>query len=389
MTAPFTNELLTEIARGAGTPVYAYSSDFLKKRVEEWTTAFRGHPTLSCFAVKANAHPKVLKTLGSLGLGADVVSVGEMELALAAGIPAERIVFSGVGKTKKEIRRALEAGIHCLNVESAEELAEVADIGRQLGKKAPIALRINPDIDPKTHPYIATGLACTKFGIDVATAKSLAKEFGGHPSLHWKGLACHIGSQIQDLEPFRESARQLVALAKELKAFGVTLTTLDLGGGLGIRYEGEIPPTIQSYADVILKEVAPSGLSLILEPGRILVAESGVLLTEVVRVKKTAAKNFVIVDAAMNDLMRPALYEAYHRIVPLKEISGKMTADVVGPICETADTLGFDRTLGEVRTGDLLMIQNAGAYGATMSSTYNARPLARQVWVEGNRWEKT
>jgi len=388
MTAPFSNDLLTEIARKAGTPVYAYSSDFLVQRTKEWIAAFKGHPTLSCFAVKANAHPKVLKTLASLGLGADVVSGGEMQLALDAGIPPERIVFSGVGKTKKEIQKALDKNIHCLNVESAEELAETAEIARAAGKRAPIALRINPDIDPKTHPYIATGLACTKFGINVPTALALAKEFGAHPHLEWKGLACHIGSQIQDLEPFKESARQLVALAEKFKILGVTLTSLDLGGGLGIRYQDENPPSIQSYAEVILKEVAPSGLSLILEPGRILVAEAGVLLTEVVRVKRTEAKNFVIVDAAMNDLMRPALYEAYHPISTLQSAPGKMLADIVGPICETADTLGFDRDLGEVRPGDLIKIGNAGAYGATMASTYNARPLIGQVWVEGTKWEK-
>ncbi len=380
---------LEKLAQVVGTPAYCYSSQTLLDRARAWKEAFRSYPTLSCFAVKANACPKILELLSREGLGADVVSGGELELALSHGFPAEKILFSGVGKTRSEIKRALEKEILCLNVESAEELEEIVEVASALKKKAPIALRLNPDIDPHTHPHIATGLAHTKFGMDRETALKLVKRFHSNSHLEWKGIACHLGSQIVDLNPFREAARQLVSLAQEFSNLGVKLRELDLGGGLGIRYEAEEPPKLSDYAKTLHDVLRPTHLRLLLEPGRILVAEAGILLTRVIRVKRTIGKTFVVVDAGMNDLLRPALYGAYHRIEAVREGAAKIKADVVGPICETTDTLGFERQLPDLKAGDLLMIREAGAYGATMSSTYNARPLTRQVWIEGKNWEST
>jgi len=376
---------LSDLARRVETPVYLYSARAVKTRAKEWLAAFSHYPSLSCFAVKSNAHPQVLATLSALGFGADVVSGGELELALAAGFAPEKIVFSGVGKTTAELTRALTAGIYCLNVESGEELEEIAVLAAASGKKAPIALRINPDIDPHTHPHIATGMADTKFGIEPAVAKALSKKFATHPSLEWKGLACHLGSQIMELDPFREAARQMVSLAEEMKLQGIQLQHLDLGGGLGIGYDGEPPPALKEYAEALLESVRPTGLRLLLEPGRALVAHAGVLLTQVIRTKQTSAKTFVIVDAGMNDCLRPALYEAFHRISAVKQAKDEIVADVVGPICETADTLGFARKLPKLQTGDLLLIHDAGAYGATMASTYNERARAKEGWIDGSQ----
>ncbi len=387
------NELYAEevpvrqIARKVGTPFYLYSAATLRRHFRVFDQAFKTLPHLVCYAVKANSNLAVLRLLAREGAGADIVSGGELFRALKAGIPAEKIVFSGVGKTAREIRLALKAGILMFNVESLEELKNIARIARKMGKKAPIAIRVNPDVNPKTHPYISTGLKENKFGLDVETAfkaYQLAKE---DPYLEIVGVDCHIGSQLTQLSPFVEALRRIKAFLKRLATVGISVRYLDLGGGLGIVYGEEEPPPPEKYAQALIEELNGLSVTLILEPGRVLVGNAGILVTKVLYYKETPAKKFLIVDAGMNDLLRPAFYQAYHEIIPvLKKERPSIVADVVGPICETGDFLARERELPLVKPGELLAVMSAGAYGFVMASNYNSRPRPAEVMVNGEKF---
>ncbi len=387
------NELYAEevpvrqIARKVGTPFYLYSAATLRRHYRVFDQAFKTLPHLVCYAVKANSNLAVLRLLAREGAGADIVSGGELFRALKAGIPAEKIVFSGVGKTAREIRLALKAGILMFNVESLEELKSIARIARKMGKKAPIAIRVNPDVNPKTHPYISTGLKENKFGLDVETAfkaYQLAKE---DPYLEIVGIDCHIGSQLTQLSPFVEALRRIKAFLKRLATLGISVRYLDLGGGLGIVYGEEEPPPPEKYAQALIEELNDLSVTLILEPGRVLVGNAGILVTKVLYYKETPAKKFLIVDAGMNDLLRPAFYQAYHEIIPvLKKERPSIVADVVGPICETGDFLARERELPLVKPGELLAVMSAGAYGFVMASNYNSRPRPAEVMVNGEEF---
>ncbi len=387
------NELYAEevpvrrIARKVGTPFYLYSAATLRRHYRVFDQAFKTLPHLVCYAVKANSNLAVLRLLAREGAGADIVSGGELFRALKAGIPAEKIVFSGVGKTAREIRLALKAGILMFNVESLEELKSIARIARKMGKKAPIAIRVNPDVNPKTHPYISTGLKENKFGLDVETAfkaYQLAKE---DPYLEIVGIDCHIGSQLTQLSPFVEALRRIKAFLKRLATVGISVRYLDLGGGLGIVYGEEEPPPPEKYAQALIEELNGLSVTLILEPGRVLVGNAGILVTKVLYYKETPAKKFLIVDAGMNDLLRPAFYQAYHEIIPvLKKERPSIVADVVGPICETGDFLARERELPLVKPGELLAVMSAGAYGFVMASNYNSRPRPAEVMVNGEEF---
>ncbi len=387
------NELYAEevpvrqIARKVGTPFYLYSAATLRRHFRVFDQAFKTLPHLVCYAVKANSNLAVLRLLAREGAGADIVSGGELFRALKAGIPAEKIVFSGVGKTAREIRLALKAGILMFNVESLEELKSIARIARKMGKKAPIAIRVNPDVNPKTHPYISTGLKENKFGLDVETAfkaYQLAKE---DPYLEIVGIDCHIGSQLTQLSPFVEALRRIKAFLKRLATVGISVRYLDLGGGLGIVYGEEEPPPPEKYAQALIEELNDLSVTLILEPGRVLVGNAGILVTKVLYYKETPAKKFLIVDAGMNDLLRPAFYQAYHEIIPvLKKERPSIVADVVGPICETGDFLARERELPLVKPGELLAVMSAGAYGFVMASNYNSRPRPAEVMVNGGEF---
>ena len=387
------NELYAEevpvrqIARKVGTPFYLYSAATLRRHYRVFDQAFKTLPHLVCYAVKANSNLAVLRLLAREGAGADIVSGGELFRALKAGIPAEKIVFSGVGKTAREIRLALKAGILMFNVESLEELKSIARIARKMKKKAPIAIRVNPDVNPKTHPYISTGLKENKFGLDVETAfkaYQLAKE---DPYLEIVGIDCHIGSQLTQLSPFVEALRRIKAFLKRLATVGISVRYLDLGGGLGIVYGEEEPPPPEKYAQALIEELNDLSVTLILEPGRVLVGNAGILVTKVLYYKETPAKKFLIVDAGMNDLLRPAFYQAYHEIIPvLKKERPSIVADVVGPICETGDFLARERELPLVKPGELLAVMSAGAYGFVMASNYNSRPRPAEVMVNGGEF---
>ncbi|HHI97542.1 MAG TPA: diaminopimelate decarboxylase [Thermodesulfatator atlanticus] len=387
------NELYAEevpvrrIARKVGTPFYLYSAATLRRHYRVFDQAFKTLPHLVCYAVKANSNLAVLRLLAREGAGADIVSGGELFRALKAGIPAEKIVFSGVGKTAREIRLALKAGILMFNVESLEELKSIARIARKMKKKAPIAIRVNPDVNPKTHPYISTGLKENKFGLDVETAfkaYQLAKE---DPYLEIVGIDCHIGSQLTQLSPFVEALRRIKAFLKRLATVGISVRYLDLGGGLGIVYGEEEPPPPEKYAQALIEELNGLSVTLILEPGRVLVGNAGILVTKVLYYKETPAKKFLIVDAGMNDLLRPAFYQAYHEIIPvLKKERPSIVADVVGPICETGDFLARERELPLVKPGELLAVMSAGAYGFVMASNYNSRPRPAEVMVNGEEF---
>lgn len=377
---------LARIADAVGTPFYCYSSAGIARRYLAFAGAFRELPATVCFALKANSNLAVVRTLAALGAGADVVSEGELRQALAAGVPPAKIVFSGVGKTEPEIRAALEAGILQINVESAPELAEVDAIARGLGRSAPVALRINPDVPADTHAKIATGRSENKFGIDLGHARETFAKAQALANVELQGIAIHIGSQLVDLRPFRSAFRRIAGLVTALRGDGVAIRRLDLGGGLGIRYARETPPEPADYAALIAEFFAPFGCELVLEPGRYLVGEAGVLVTRVVRVKEGISHTFMIVDAGMNDLLRPALYDAYHRITPVAEPAPNAPlspVEVVGPVCETADTFARDRPLPPLASGDLLAVESAGAYGAVMASPYNTRPPAPEVMVKG------
>ena len=378
------------LAEAAGTPFYCYSSATLQRHYKVFADALpKG--SLIAFSVKANGNLAVLKTLAKLGAGADVVSGGELFKALAAGIPASKIVFSGVGKTRSEMRAALEAGIYQFNVESEPELAALNDVAAGLGLRAPTTLRINPDVDAKTHAKITTGTAETKFGIPFTRAREAYAHAAAHPHIEVVGIDVHIGSQITDLEPFEAAFKRVAELVKTLRADGHSITRLDLGGGLGVPYENSNmpPPDPDAYGKMVSRVTKDLGCSLSFEPGRLIAANAGVLVSRVIYVKQGEAKTFLIIDAGMNDLIRPALYEAHHEIAAVVEPavgSPRPKYDVVGPVCETSDLFAADRPLPELKSGDLVAILSAGAYGAVMASDYNARPAAAEVLVAGEHW---
>ncbi|MDH3240102.1 MAG: diaminopimelate decarboxylase [Alphaproteobacteria bacterium] len=375
---------LSRIAEAVGTPTYVYSTATLVHHYRTFAEAFAGQDVTICFAVKANSNQAVLTTLARQGAGADVLSEGELRRALAAGIPGHKIVISGVGKTRAEIALALESGISQINVESVAEMELISEVATEKGASAPIAVRVNPDVDAKTHEKITTGRKENKFGIDLSLAPDVYARAAGMPGLHAVGVAVHIGSQLTDLMPFRDAFSLVAELVERLRSQGHDIRRLDLGGGLGIPYRAEDPPPPTAYAAMVKDTTGHLGVEVVLEPGRMIAGNAGILLTRVLYVKEGTAKNFVVVDAGMNDLMRPALYDAWHGIVPVAEppAGAEMAAvDVVGPVCETADIFGHDRVLPMLKCDDLLAIRSAGAYGAVMASTYNSRPLVAEVLV--------
>jgi diaminopimelate decarboxylase len=374
---------LDAVAEAHGTPTYIYSHAALTAALTAYQTAFATHPHLICYAVKANPNLAILHLFAAHGAGFDIVSGGELARVLAAGGDPGKVMFSGVGKTAAEMRTALKAGIHCFNVESESELIRLDAVAAELGRRAPISLRVNPDVDAKTHPYIATGLKTNKFGIAYAEAERLYARAAALPHLDIVGVDCHIGSQLTETAPFAEALDKVLDLIERLRKQGIALRHLDLGGGLGVRYRDETPPPLADYAAVLLERLRGSDLTLILEPGRSLVANAGLLLTRVEYLKHGEAKDFAIVDAAMNDLMRPALYDAWHAIEPVRaRDEATRLYEIVGPVCESGDFLAHDRALA-LREGDLLAIHSAGAYGMSMSSNYNSRPRAAEVMIDG------
>ncbi len=376
-----------EIAKRVGTPFYLYSAATLKRHFQVFDQAFARIPHLVCYSVKANSNLAVLRLLAREGSGADIVSGGELYRALKAGIPPQKIVFSGVGKTAKEMREALRAGILMFNVESLGELRLLSKEARRLKTKAPVAIRVNPDVDPKTHPYISTGLKKNKFGLDVKTALEAYRLAQKDPHLDIVGIDCHIGSQLTQVSPFVEALRRIKAFVQRLEDEGIRPRYLDLGGGLGIVYGNEAPPPPEEYASALIQELGDLEVTLILEPGRVLVGNAGILVTKVLYFKETPAKKFLIVDAGMNDLLRPAFYQAYHEIVPVNQKERpEAVVDVVGPICETGDFLAQDRRLPLVKPGELLAVMSAGAYGFVMASNYNSRPRPPEVLVHGDQF---
>ncbi|MBP8646134.1 MAG: diaminopimelate decarboxylase [Syntrophobacteraceae bacterium] len=376
---------LKTIADQVGTPCYVYSHATLQHHFSVFDQAFSEVPHLTCFAVKANSNLAILRLFGSLGGGADIVSGGELFRALKAGIPAGRIVYSGVGKTVAEIDFALSEGILMFNIESMEELEAINARAAKMGCNARIALRVNPDVDPKTHPYISTGLSKNKFGIDIESAVKAYQRAKTLDHVEILGVDCHIGSQLLEVEPFVDALKRLRVLMDRLNCLGISIRFLDLGGGLGISYDQESPPHPSEYAGAVLEELRGLPCTLIFEPGRVIVGNAGVLLTRVLYTKTTPTKNFLIVDAAMNDLIRPSLYGSYHHILPLKQENGDTrVVDVVGPICESGDFLARDRELPAVRAGECLAVMSAGAYGFAMSSNYNSRPRSAEVLVKGS-----
>jgi diaminopimelate decarboxylase len=375
---------LSDIAAQFGTPCYVYSRAALTEGLRQFSAALQGREHLICYAVKANSNLAILNLFARLGAGFDIVSGGELQRVLAAGGDPAKTVFSGVGKTIAEMRMALEAGILCFNVESAAELLRLNEVAADMGKIAAISLRVNPDVDAKTHPYISTGLKQNKFGVAYADAISLYRKAADLAHVRITGMDCHIGSQLTEISPFIAATEKVLALVDELARLGIQLEHLDLGGGLGICYDQENPPAIADYVAALSTALAGRKEKLILEPGRILVGNAGVLLTRVEYLKLGGEKNFAIVDAAMNDLMRPALYDAYHNILPvLRENHTQHSYEIVGPICETGDFLGHARNLA-IAPQSLLAVLSAGAYGMSMSSNYNTRPRAAEVMVDGN-----
>jgi diaminopimelate decarboxylase len=378
---------LRKLADQVGTPSYVYSHATLKHHFTVFDNAFSGVPHLTCFAMKASSNLAILNLFGSLGGGVDIVSGGELYRARRAGIPADRIVYSGVGKTVQEIDYALKENILMFNIESDLELEAINTRAGELGIRARIALRVNPDVDPKTHPYISTGLKKNKFGIDIEGALRSYQRARELEHVEIMGVDCHIGSQLTDISPFVDALRRLRALIERLQDMGIAVHYLDLGGGLGIVYDQESPPHPHEYADAILKELEGLSCTLIFEPGRVIVGNAGLLLTRVLYTKKSASKDFVIVDAGMNDLVRPSLYGSYHQILPVVKSDRDMqVVDVVGPICESGDFLARERGLPMVLPGDSLAVMSAGAYGFTMSSNYNSRPRASEVLVRDDQY---
>ncbi|HLI23059.1 MAG TPA: diaminopimelate decarboxylase [Stellaceae bacterium] len=380
---------LAAIADEVGTPCYVYSSAQIARRYREFAGGFGAIAPSICYSVKANPNLAVIRLLGRLGAGADVVSEGEMRRALAAGIPGDRIIFSGVGKTESELDFALAHDVHQINVESLAELETLSAVAQRLGKTAPVAIRVNPDVDARTHAKITTGKKENKFGIDLAHARAAYKRAQALPGIAPVGIAVHIGSQLTSLRPFEIAFRRVAELYRALRAEGVPLDRLDLGGGLGIRYAEETPPAIADYGAMVARICGNLGARLSFEPGRALVGNAGVLVAKVVYVKQGISHRFVILDAAMNDLIRPALYEAWHEILPLKQATGRRgfkEAEVVGPVCETGDTFAAKRKLPPLEAGDRVALMSAGAYGASMSSGYNTRLPTPEVLVNGTQF---
>ncbi len=378
--------VLAEIAKQFGTPCYVYSRSAIEQQWQALDSALAAQKHLICYAVKANSNLAVLNILARLGSGFDIVSIGELERVLKAGGKASKVVFSGVGKKASEMQRALEVGIKCFNVESLEELDRLNEVAGALSKVAPVSLRVNPDIDAETHPYIATGLKENKFGIAFKDAFTGYEKADSMVNLNVIGIDCHIGSQITSMSPFIDALDRLLELVQKIAASGITLEHIDIGGGLGINYRDETPPSAQEYAEEMCAKFTDTEYELILEPGRSIVGNAGVLLTKVEFLKQTPDRNFAIVDAAMNDLLRPSLYSAWHEILPLTEQKGEAEKqyDIVGPVCETGDFLGKERKLS-LRQDDLLAVCSAGAYGFTMTSTYNSRPKICEVMVDGDQ----
>lgn len=379
---------LEAIAAGAGTPCYVYSAPAIRARYRELDAAFAAHPHAIHYALKANSTLAIVTLLRSLGAHADANSGGEIDVAMRAGFGPSEIVFTGVGKTRDEIERAVGLGLKAINAESFGEMDRIDQIARALGTRARVAVRINPDIDALSHPGISTGRKTNKFGVAIDDARAMCREMAKREGLQVVGLHVHVGSQITKLEPLARAAQALVALAAELEKDGVSIEHLDVGGGLGISYDGGDVPTTRQYADAVLPSIAASGRAIVLEPGRVIVGPAGVLLTRVVDLKPQAGeKQFVITDAGMTELLRPMLYGAYHAIEMVTPRAGKsIVADVVGPVCETTDTLGSDRELPPVEVGDLLAVRDAGAYGAVMGSNYNRRLLPPEVLVDDDGW---
>lgn len=374
---------LSEVAQRYGTPCYVYSRAALTNGYRQFSDALASREHLICYAVKANPNLAILNVFARLGAGFDIVSGGELQRVLAAGGSANKVVFSGVGKTEAEMKMALEAGILCFNVESSPELERLNSVAASMGKIAPISLRVNPDVDAKTHPYISTGLKQNKFGVAYAEALAVYRKAASMKNLRITGMDCHIGSQLTETSPFIAATEKVLALVDQLEAVDIVLEHLDLGGGLGICYDDETPPAIAEYAKALLGALQGRSHKLIVEPGRVLVGNAGVLLTRIEYLKHGEEKNFAIVDAAMNDLMRPALYDAYHAILPLiKNNESTQMYDVVGPICETGDFIGRGRQMA-VAQGDTLVVMSAGAYGMSMSSNYNTRPRVAEVMIDG------
>jgi diaminopimelate decarboxylase len=382
---------LPEIAAAVGTPFYCYSTATLTRHYRVFSQAFAGLDALVCYAMKANSNQAVLKTLAKLGSGADVVSEGELRRALAAGIPASKIMFSGVGKTAREMDFALAAGIHCFNVESEPELELLSARAVAAGKVAPISVRINPDVDAKTHRKISTGKAENKFGIPWQRARAVYARAAELPGVRAIGIDMHIGSQITELQPFDDAFALLAELVGALKADGHQISHVDLGGGLGVPYrtDNNPPPLPDAYAAIVRKHVTRLGVKVIFEPGRLIVANAGILVSEVIYLKEGDVKNFLIVDAAMNDLIRPTLYDAFHDIRPVVQAPAdapRLNVDIVGPVCETGDYIGHDRDLPRLAPGDLIAVGTAGAYGAVQAGTYNSRLLVPEVLVDGTKF---
>jgi diaminopimelate decarboxylase len=379
---------LADIAAAEGTPLYVYSAPTIAARYRAIDDAFRSYPHALHYALKANSTLAIARLLRTLGAGADANSGGEIDVALRAGFIPEQIVFTGVGKTPAELAQAIDLGVKTINAESEGELERIDGLARERGTRARVALRVNPDIDARSHPHISTGLKTNKFGIALDAVNELAHRFSKAEGIEIVGLHIHVGSQITNLDPLRGAAQAIVDLARELRGDGIAIDHLDLGGGLGVSYDGSAVPSAEDYAAALIPIVKESGLSIVLEPGRNIVAPAGALLTRVVDVKnRPDGTVFVILDAGMTELIRPMLYNAFHRIEPVEAISGpEITADIVGPLCETSDTLGKERRLPRPQPGDLFAVLDAGAYGAVMASNYNRRTMPAEVLVDGNRW---
>jgi len=373
------------LAEEFGTPLFVYSRAAIEQAWQEFTSALHGHAHLVCYAVKANSNLAVLNVLARLGSGFDIVSGGELQRVLAAGGQADRIVFSGVGKSAQEIAQALDVGIRCFNVESAAELERLAEIAAAEGVRAPVSLRINPDVDAGTHPYISTGLKENKFGIDIAAAPSVYRRAAELAAIDVQGIDCHIGSQLTDIQPYADALQRLIELVDALAHDGIALSHIDVGGGQGIRYQDETPLNIDAWARCVVDALGDRPLEIVVEPGRYVVGQAGVMLTRVEFLKSNDMKHFAIVDGAMNDLIRPALYSAWQDVQPVQRLDrNALNYDVVGPVCESADFLAKDRRLA-IAQGDVLAVMSAGAYGFVMSSNYNTRPRAAEVMVDGDR----
>ncbi len=377
---------VASLAKQYGTPLYIYSARTLRRHIKAYTDALKGLPHIVCYAVKANSSAAILRLLGSMGAGADVVSGGELYRALRAGIPAQKVVFAGVGKTDEEIEYAIKKGILMFNIESLEEMENINRIAQRLGKRASVALRINPDIDPETHPYISTGLKKNKFGLPIERALEFYREASSMKNLRVVGIHKHIGSQITKVTPFVDALKRVMVLFDNLKQEGINIKYLDIGGGLGIQYNDENPPHPKELAKRIIPVIKGRDVTLIVEPGRSIVGNAGIFVTKVLYTKEGVDRRFIIVDGGMNDLLRPSLYNAYHHIIPVKRRRvKKVFADVVGPICESGDFLAKGRELPSVSRSDLLAVLSAGAYGFSMSSNYNSRPRPAEVLVDGNK----